>query len=70
MSAVGTLAVTIAAAVGTVALYRYVDRRTKPLRDAFSEIKNAAKGNAQGTVLDYEQDPESGVFKPKKSRRN
>ena len=65
MSAVTTLAVTVAAAAGAVALYRFAERRTRPLRKALDELRNPAHGNESGAVLDYEQDPESGVFKPK-----
>lgn len=65
MSAVTTLAATVAAAVGAVALYRYAERRTRPLRDAFSEMRKTANNRKQSPVIDYEQDPESGVYKPK-----
>lgn len=70
MSAVGTLAVTVAAAAGAVALYKFVDRRSQPLRAAFAEMKKTARGSGQGTVLDYEQDPDSGVYKPKNANRD
>ncbi|GJL91011.1 hypothetical protein [Hyphococcus sp.] len=65
MSAVTTLAVTVAAAAGAVALLRFAERRTRPLRDAIDEMRKAGQRSNSGTVLDYEQDPESGVFKPK-----
>lgn len=69
MSAVTTLAATVAAAVGAVALYRYAERRTRPLRDAISEMRKAAKGEKPGAVIDYERDPESGVYKPREKPR-
>ncbi len=69
MSAVTTLAVTAAAAVGAVALFKYVDRRSRPLRAAISELRKSARGDAKGAVIDYEQDPESGVYKPKERVR-
>ena len=65
MSAVTTLAVTIAAAAGAVALYRFAEKRTRPLRQAIDEIRNASQRNPSGAVIDYERDPESGVYKPK-----
>jgi len=68
MSAVTTLAATVVAAVGAVALYRYAARRSRPLRDAISELRRTAQAK-KTAVIDYEQDPESGVFKPKESIR-
>lgn len=65
MSAVTTLAATVAVAVGAVALYRFAERRSRPLRDALSELRKTAKGEQPGAVIDYERDPESGVYKPK-----
>lgn len=69
MSAVTTLAATVVAAVGAVALYRYAERRSRPLRNAISELRRTARGDKKTAVIDYEQDPESGVFKPKESIR-
>ena len=66
MSAVTTLVATVAAAAGAVALFRFAERRTRPLREAVDELRNAARPS--GAVLDYEQDPESGVYKPKNAR--
>lgn len=69
MSAVTTLVATVAAAAGAVALYRFAERRTRPLRDTIDELR-AAKSKSSGAVIDYERDPESGVYKPKdKARR-
>ena len=62
MGAVTTLVATVAAAAGAVALYRYVDKQTKDLRDA---LRGAREPNAGKPVIDYERDPESGVYKPK-----
>ena len=70
MSAVTTLVATVAAAAGAVALYRYAERRTRPLRNAIDELRKSARNNGDGAVLDYEQDPESGVFKPKGAVRS
>lgn len=70
MSAVTTLAASVAVAVGAAALYRYAERRSRPLRDAVSEMRKAARGEREsGAVIDYERDPESGVYKPKTSSR-
>lgn len=65
MSAVTTLAVTVVAAAGAVALFRFAERRTRPLREALDELRKSGNSRSTGAVLDYEQDPESGVFKPK-----
>lgn len=69
MSAVTTLAVTVAAAAGAVALYRFAERRTRPLRAAIDEMRKSARRDEASTVIDYERDPESGVFKPKDAAR-
>jgi hypothetical protein len=69
MSTVATLAVTVAAAAGAVAFYKFAERRTRPLRAAIDEIRKSARTSAGGAVLDYEQDPESGVFRPKGGAR-
>ncbi|WDI33213.1 hypothetical protein PUV54_08390 [Hyphococcus flavus] len=68
MSAVTTLAATVAAAAGAVALYRFIDKRSKSLSAAISEFKKTSRHN-NGTVIEYEQDPESGVYKPKEKFR-
>ena len=65
MGAVTTLAVTVAAAVGGVALYRFVDRRSRAFREIFSEARTRAGARRGEKVIDYERDPESGVYKPK-----
>lgn len=72
MSAVTTLAASIAAAAGAVAMYRFVNRRTRPLRDAIAELRRqqsaARDGGAAADVLDYERDPASGVYRQKAPR--
>ncbi len=69
MSAVTTLVATVAAAAGAVALFRMAERRTRPLREAIDEVRKSAASRT-GDVIDYEQDPESGVFRPKGAVRN
>ena len=64
MSAVTTLVATVAAAAGAVALIRVAEKRMRPLRKALNEMRKAASPTG-GDVIDYEQDPESGVFRPK-----
>ncbi len=70
MSAVATLAVTVAAAAGAVAFYRFAERRTRPLRKVIGEIRKSQRPSSTGAIIDYEQDPESGVYKPKTAGRN
>ncbi|MEZ5894368.1 MAG: hypothetical protein R3C58_14650 [Parvularculaceae bacterium] len=65
MSAVTTLAASIAAAAGAVALYRFLDRRSRPIRDALAELRRAGRSQPNAGVIDYEQDPVSGVYRPK-----
>lgn len=69
MSAVTTLAATVIAAAGAVALYRYAERRTRSLRKAIDELRGSAERPATGAVIDYERDPDSGVYKPKTEAR-
>jgi hypothetical protein len=69
MSAVTTLVATVAAAAGAVALYRFAERRSRPLREAIAELRKPSRTNGAGAVLDYEQDPDSGVFRPKEQPR-
>lgn len=69
MSAVATLVATVAAAAGAVALYRVAERRSRPLRSAIAELRKSSRTSGAGAVLDYEQDPESGVFRPKDAGR-
>ena len=63
MGAVTTLAVTVAAAVGMVSLYRFVERHKRDIEEILSGEKD--QKNPGDQVIDYERDPESGVFKPK-----
>lgn len=60
MGAVTTLVATVAVAAGGVALYRFIDRQTRQFKDAIKE----ARGR-DGAIIDYERDPDSGVYKPK-----
>lgn len=64
MSGVLTLAASVAAAAGVIAVVRYVDKRKSILTDFLSKRDDADK-NTSGTVLDYEQDPATGVFRPR-----
>jgi hypothetical protein len=61
MGAVTTLVVSVAAAAGAVAFYRFVDRQARELKGILKDPK--ARGSKK--VIDYERDPESGVFRPK-----
>ncbi len=61
MGAVTTLVATVAAAAGAVALYRFVDRQARDLKDV---LRDKAKRTSD-MIIDYERDPESGVYKPK-----
>lgn len=61
MGAVTTLVATVAAAAGAVAFYRFVDRQTRGLKDALRD----KRGRDGDVVLDYERDPDSGVYRQK-----
>lgn len=47
---------------GAVALYRAVNRRANAFRSAIDGFRRAG---GDGEVLDYEKDPNTGVFRPK-----
>lgn len=61
MGGVLTLAATVAAAVGAVAAYRYIDRRQRE----FSDILRGRRKGGEGDIIEYEQDPETGVYRPR-----
>lgn len=62
MSAVTGIIAGFAAAAGALALYRVVQRRARSLRTAIDEARNRPSGDP---VLDFEQDPSTGVFRAK-----
>lgn len=47
-----------------VALYRFAHRKAGELRTAIDELRGAATG-AKGGVIDFEQDPATGVYRKK-----
>ena len=65
MGAVTTLVATVAVAAGAVALYRFIDGRSRAFRNALDDVRKRAGAERQGEIIDYERDPASGVFKPK-----
>lgn len=65
MGAVTTLAGIVIAAAGGVALYRFVDRQRREFKEFLQDAKVRAGGRRAGQVIDYERDPQSGVFRPK-----
>lgn len=65
MGAVTTLVATVAAAAGAVALYRYVDNKSRAFRESLNEVRERARAERSGRVIDYERDPASGVYRPK-----
>ena len=65
MSGVATLAATIAAAAGAVAVYRYIEKRKGAWRRIFNDPSRKASSGPKRQIIDFERDPESGVFKPK-----
>ncbi|MEO1014746.1 MAG: hypothetical protein AAFX08_06100 [Pseudomonadota bacterium] len=48
-----------------VAIYRFIDRKTRAFRDAVEEFRREAGADPAGAVLDYERDPADGVYRPK-----
>ncbi|MFZ5617370.1 MAG: hypothetical protein ACOZAA_08635 [Pseudomonadota bacterium] len=47
-----------------VALYRFAHRTVGELRTAIDELRGCA-GEAKGGVIDFEQDPATGVYRKK-----
>lgn len=68
MSAVTGIVAGLVAAAGVVALTRFVARRARPVRDAIDRaFRASAEPGSKGgeTVIEFEQDPETGVFRAK-----
>jgi hypothetical protein len=66
MSAVTGIIAGVVTAAGAVALFRLVERRARSLRTAIDEARGRRRANP---VLDFEQDPSTGVF-PRRSAAN
>ncbi|MBL4619133.1 MAG: hypothetical protein JKX88_03425 [Marinicaulis sp.] len=62
MGGVATIAVTVAAAAGAVALFRYIDRHARELKEALRDKTTRAGAK----IIDYERDPERGIFRQKR----
>ena len=65
MGAVATILTTIAATAGAVAAYRFVDGKRRELREFLREAQTQGRPQCGEKVVDYERDPETGVYKPK-----
>jgi len=68
MSAVTGIVAGLFAAAGVVALTRFVARRARPVREAIDRTFGAApdaSARVGDAVIDFEQDPETGVFRAK-----
>ncbi|MGE0408348.1 MAG: hypothetical protein AB7P23_03695 [Amphiplicatus sp.] len=63
MSAMTGVIAGIATLAGVLALYRFAARRTRGLRVALDEARG--KKSADASVLDFEQDPDTGVYHAK-----
>lgn len=62
MSAVTGIVAGFVTAAGALALYRYARRRTGELRD---KLERARARGAGRTVIEFEQDPETGIYHAK-----
>jgi hypothetical protein len=49
---------------GAAALFRFSKRKAAELKRAIDAFGNGVRGPAE-TVLDFERDPETGVFRPR-----
>ncbi|MBB5518016.1 hypothetical protein [Amphiplicatus metriothermophilus] len=64
MSAMTGIVAGLATAAGAFALYRYAERRARALRRAVEERRRDPQ-RAGKPVLDFERDPETGVYRSK-----
>jgi predicted nucleic-acid-binding protein len=64
MGGVLTIAATVAAAAGAVAAFRFIERRRQDLSDLLDSAKGDKSGDAK--TVDYERDPETGVYRPRR----
>jgi hypothetical protein len=62
MSAVTGIIAGFVTAAGAVALFRLVERRARSLRVKIDEARGRRRADA---ILDFEQDPATGVYRPK-----
>lgn len=62
MGAVTGIIAGFVTAAGAVALYRLVERRTRSLRAAIDDARGRRGADA---ILDFEQDPSTGVYRAK-----
>jgi hypothetical protein len=65
MSAIGTILTTAAIGIGAVAAVKHLKKRFAEAETLVNDIKARATGR-QEDVLEYEKNPETGVFEPKK----
>jgi len=65
MGAVTAIVTTIVATAGAVALYRFIDGKTREFRGILAEARKTAERGPVRPVIDYERDPATGVYKPR-----
>lgn len=63
MAEVTTVVAGVVAAVGAVAAYRYAKKRMKAFRSALRSVARGEK--PEDAVIDFERDPETGVYRAK-----
>ncbi|RZO65924.1 MAG: hypothetical protein EVA70_07035 [Parvularculaceae bacterium] len=66
MGALTGIVAGVATLGAAVAIYRFAERKASAVRDAVEEIRrNVGAGGPEGAVLDYQKDPEDGVYRAK-----
>jgi len=65
MSAVTGIVAGLITVAGAIALVRHAGRKAREFQDALAEARRNTDAERGGAVLEYERDPESGVFRPK-----
>jgi hypothetical protein len=62
MAEVTTVVAGLAAAIGAVAAYRFAKKRAAAFRKV---LRGARRGGNEEPVIDFERDPDTGVFRVK-----
>ncbi len=69
MSAISTIVVSIAAAAGTVALYRFVAEKSRQMKSVLAEARKRTSTGKPDAIIDYERDPDTGIYRPRSTTR-
>ena len=63
MGGVAAIVTTVVATASAVALFRFAESKRQEIKDMLNQARRA--GDRDREIIDYERDPETGVYKPK-----